>query len=164
MVLRKNYDSSWCVPSETCKGFAVSVCLSKKEKARKNKRWVNILFFGCFFLSYVTILCVIKCMSIHFHQCLVKCLWSSHAPPTTVPDSLLFIPCPCPSCCITCAEGFRCVCTSVRAYVCKRVCAGIACVRVCVCGEGGRAWACVCLREQKREGEECDGKMQRRIM
>lgn len=78
----------------------------------------------------------IKCMGVLSHRRLLKCIWSSHSPPTTVPDSLLFQPMPLPSAgCVTGAGGFA-------AYlpVCVCACLGLA----CVCAH-------VCLREQKRE-------------
>lgn len=142
----------WNLYRICCMGVCESVSEEDKDKARKKEMGEYI---GCFVLSLCGLycVCVIKRTSVCFHQRLVKCIWSSHTPPTPVPDSLLFIPCPCPWCCITYAEGFRCVCTCVRACVCVCVCAGVR-----------GAWACVCLREQKREREESNGKVQRWIM
>lgn len=102
----------------------VDVCVSKKDKDKdkdtRKEMGEYIGFFCCFFSCDKHVWLSVRAC---FHQCLVKCIWSSHTPPTPVPDSLLFIPCPCPSCCITYAEGFWCVCTCVRACVC--VCVGL---------------------------------------
>lgn len=98
-----------------------------KQKKVTDKSFLFILFCFVFFIYLflnVTILCVIKCVSMCFHQSLVKCIWSSHTPPTPLPDSLLFTPCSCPRCCIAYAEGFRCV---------FDVCVRSMCSGLCVC-------------------------------
>lgn len=99
----------------------------------KRKWLINsfCLFFFIYLFLNVTILCVIKCVSMCFHQSLVKCIWSSHTPPTPLPDSLLFTPCSCPRCCIAYAEGFRCVFdVCVRSMCSACVCA---CKSRCFC-------------------------------
>ncbi len=136
-----------CVCVCICVCVCVCVCVRQRKTKTERVRWVHKLFN----FLYVTMLCVIKCTSVCFRRCLVKCIWSSHTPPTPVPDSLLFIPCLCPCCSITYTEVLRCVCTCVRAGECNRVC-----VYVRACAGAGGTWACVFLREQKQERQEHD--------
>ena len=124
----------------------VDVCVSKKEKGEGTRKEMGeYIVFLCVVVAFFHVTNLWLSVRACFHQCLVKCIWSSHTPPTPVPDSLLFIPCPCPSCCITYAEGFRCVCTCVRER--ERVC-----VSVCVCM---RVSVCACVCRSKRGMSVC---------